>query len=103
MVHEREEDQASLPIRVKHKLLPVAAPHNISKAEVIYTDARCPDPAGKHGLAICVHVFMQAVELIATVQTAHSAPFTWQIFAWLCNDPAHRLVHAPTGHLLGPL
>ena len=52
MVCEWKEDQASLPIRIKHKLLPVTASHNISKAEVIHMDARCPDPAGKQGLAI---------------------------------------------------
>ncbi len=48
MVHEWKEDQASLPICIKHKLLSVTASHNISKAEVIHTDARCPDPAGMH-------------------------------------------------------
>jgi len=71
MAYEWKEDQASLPIRIKHKLLPVTASHNISKAEVIHMDARCPNPASKHGLAICVFIFMRAVELLATVQTAY--------------------------------
>ncbi len=67
MVCEWKEDQASLPIRIEHKLLPVTASHNISKAEVIHVDARCPNPACKHGLAIRACIFTRAGKLIAVV------------------------------------
>lgn len=111
VVQQWEEDQAPLPIRIKHKLLSVAAPHNISKAEVIDADARRSDSAIRRKVALPSLYILIASRWVGTACTDQHQKYilirkqqsTWQIFAWQCSGPTHHQVRAPTERLFGPL